>query len=132
MAIENLEKRRTIKIQDIFILILILAACFGFYFFYTNRNKETGTIAQITYDGKVVLTIDLATADDKVFTLQENSKVHFEIKDHQIRFVNTDCPDKLCENVGFISHQNEVAICMPNKTALKIVGETNDFDIIAN
>ena len=49
--------------------------------------------------------------------------VTLEVKDGQIRFINSICPDHLCEGFGFISMEDESAICMPAGVAVLITDE---------
>lgn len=128
----EMNKRKFIKKIDIIIIFVLIIICF-FIYFKINNNKYKKTLAQISYNGKIIWEIDLKSANDDIFTLKENQNVSFQIKDGMIRFVNTKCPDKLCENVGYIYKPNSVAICMPNKVTLKIVkAKDNEIDIIVN
>jgi len=126
------KKRALIKPIEVLFIILLLIICIVFLLFTNNQNTRMKVIAQISYDGKVVKTIDLSQAKDSIFQLETNSNVSFEIKDGKIRFIDTKCPDKLCENIGFIYKVNSVAICLPNKVSLKIVGKSDNVDIMIN
>ena len=35
-----------------------------------------------------------------------------------IRFLSSDCPDKVCVNTGFLREDLQVATCLPNRTTL--------------
>ena len=65
-------------------------------------------------------------------TLENCENVHFEIQNHQIRFVNVECPDHLCEKFGFLSHPRETAVCMPNRVSVTIIGTDSKTDTIVN
>jgi len=125
------EKRKLISKYDFFIIFIVLVLC-AVVIFFMNRKDNDNTFAQISYDGTIVKTIDLSSAQDEIFTLKDNPKVHFQIKNSQIRFIQTECPDKLCENIGYISKANETAICLPNKVTLKIISKSSNVDIIVN
>lgn len=133
MKIKNtkVNRRKLLHSRDLIIILCLLIIAFLIFSLFYHEYDHTGT-AQITYEGKVVKTVDLNTAQNGIFTLVENKNVSFEIKEKQIRFIHVNCPDKLCENVGFINHSNETAICMPNKTILTILDneEDNTPDII--
>ena len=49
--------------------------------------------------------------------------VTLEVKDGRIRFIDSKCPDHLCEGFGFIQHEDESAICMPAGVAVLITDE---------
>lgn len=128
----EIKKRKFVKKIDILIIFVLILVCVFIYFKIFN-NKYKKTLAQISYNGRIIREINLENAKDEIFTLKENKNVSFQIKDSKIRFVNTKCPDKLCENVGYIYQPNSVAICMPNKVTLKIVKQKdNETDIIVN
>lgn len=125
------DKAKKLKKSEIIIIIIIIIISLGLVVFYKFFNQTDNTVAQISYNGNIVQTIDLSTSSNKVFRLEENDKVGFEIKDKKISFVDVSCPDKICENVGFINTVNSVAICLPNRTTVKIVGN-GDIDAIVS
>ena len=43
-----------------------------------------------------------------------------EISDHRIRFLSSDCPDHLCMGFGWLDHQPQSAVCMPNRVSVTI------------
>lgn len=46
--------------------------------------------------------------------------VTLAVKDGAISFVNSQCPDHICEGTGFISREGRTAICMPAGVAVII------------
>lgn len=125
--------RRLFQKNDLWVLLGLTAVCLAAMLFFYFRPSDGKVTAQISCEGKTVREIDLSSATDETFTLEENPGVSFEISDHQIRFINTECPDKLCENVGFISRPGQVAICLPNRVSLKIMSSgTPEIDAVVN
>ena len=51
------------------------------------------------------------------------------IKNGEIAFISSDCPDKVCVKTGWIGHNGEMAVCLPNRLSIKIIAE-DDTDII--
>lgn len=47
--------------------------------------------------------------------------VYFELADGRIRFVDVDCPDKLCEGFGWLDSAGEIAVCMPNRVSVTVI-----------
>ena len=115
--------RNLISAGGIIFLLLVVAGCLLFVFW--PRAHSSSAVARIYYDGREVYSILLDTAEDTTFRLEENPKAGFQIQEKKIRFIDTECPDKLCENVGFISKPGETAICLPNRVTLKITGGTS-------
>lgn len=101
------------------VLALILAACAaaGLYLY---RPRDGRAVAVISVDGTEIRRVELAAAEDGVFSIQEETgkPVSFEIRDGAIRFINVTCPDHVCEKAGWCSAPGQRAVCMPNRTAL--------------
>ncbi len=125
------QKRSLISKKGITILLLLIVSMAFLIYIIYPKNRSIG-VAQIKISGECVKIIDLFTAKDNTFTLEKNEKVHFEIKNHQIRFLNVDCPDHLCEQFGFLSHPGQTAVCMPNRVSVTIVGRDAATDGIVN
>ncbi len=49
--------------------------------------------------------------------------VHLEVADGAIRFVDSPCPDHICESYGWISYENQFAICAPATVTVLIVAK---------
>lgn len=109
-------------------ILLAAVAIWGEYtFLYSGPAQQ----AIIQYDGKTVKTVSLS--ENQEFSLTEDPTVHFRVKDGAIAFVNASCPDKICEQTGFLSKSGQTAACLPKKVLLKVVGpDKHDVDTIAN
>lgn len=59
--------------------------------------------------------------------------ITLEVKDGEVRIKDSDCPDKLCERVGWISDSSKVIVCAPAKILVSIQGPggESDADFIA-
>ncbi|MCF6337855.1 MAG: NusG domain II-containing protein [Gammaproteobacteria bacterium] len=55
---------------------------------------------------------------------------HIQVRDGQVRFVSSPCPNQLCVHTGWLSQGGEVAICLPNRVSLQILGSDPRFDAI--
>ena len=44
--------------------------------------------------------------------------VHIEIKDGAARFVDSPCPDHICESFGWLSNEDQTATCLPARAVL--------------
>ena len=47
--------------------------------------------------------------------------VHIEVKDGAARFIDSPCPDHICESFGWISQEDQTATCLPARAVLTIV-----------
>ncbi|NOX91752.1 MAG: NusG domain II-containing protein [Gammaproteobacteria bacterium] len=55
---------------------------------------------------------------------------YIQVRDGQVRFVDSPCPNKLCVHTGWLNQGGEVAICLPNKVSLQILASDPRFDTI--
>lgn len=81
-----------------------------------------GTVAVVQVGNKVVAELALDSADDEVFSIESKTglPITFEVKDHAIRFLDSDCPDKVCVKAGYLQRDMDIASCLPNKTVLTV------------
>lgn len=106
------KKKDTITIALILLSALLL-------FLLPKLGKSSGTSARVIYDGQEVLRIPLS--QDGTYTVEGDLTATLEVSGGRIRFINSLCPDKLCEGFGWISLEGETAVCMPAKLAVIIV-----------
>lgn len=85
-----------------------------------QQKPKTNLEARIFHSGSLVETIDLDSAPDGEIDLPGEENVHFEVKDHRIRFYQVNCPDKICEQAGYLSKEGDIAVCMPNQYHVKL------------
>lgn len=105
------------KKGDIWIVGAIVLTAFLIWLFYDQFGSAA--YADIYEDGAVVRTIDLSKAQNETFTV---NGVTIQVKDHTIGIIDSTCPDKLCVHAGFLSKQNQSAICLPNRVAIRLRG----------
>ena len=127
---KNIFGRNLIKRSDVFVIFLTLLLIFSSFFLLCSSSQKN-TIAVITIDGSVHREIDLALQEDCIITLETQPVVTLEIKNGQIRFINSRCPDSTCEKMGFLSEAGDTAACLPAKTVVTIKGTANSSGIDA-
>lgn len=87
---------------------------------YLLMPREKGRSAQVSIDGKVIMSVDLS--EDKVIDLSPFGRnISLEVKGGKIRFLHSDCPNQICVHTGFIDKEGETAVCLPNKTAVTVL-----------
>lgn len=86
-------------------------------------GAEKGEVAMVRFDN-TDLRYEISLEEDAVHKITEgNFLVTLEVKDGRIRFIDSVCPDHLCEGFGFIKDEDETAICMPAGVAVLITDE---------
>ena len=126
---KNIFGRNLIKRSDVFVIFLTLLLIFASFVFFFNAPQQS-PVAVITVDGKTEKEIDLTLQEDCIITLKTDPVVTLEIKEHKIRFIDSECPDGTCEKMGFLSKSGQTAACIPAKTVVTIKG-TDDSEIDA-
>lgn len=108
-----------IKIGDVFLLIILIFVIF----FILNNNKT---------ENKNTITID-TTDKSYRYRLDENKILNIaglkgdsiiEIKNTQIRFLESPCPDKLCVRDGTL--KSRPLICMVNAVIIRYDSDKSD------
>ncbi len=143
-------KKPGLKAGDFVIVAITLAVSFllwGRVFIF----EEAGSVAEISADGTKVAEVRLDTGElsyraanisdildeFRTDTVQgavmihiSSSGVHLtlEVREGRIRFSESDCPDRVCVNTGFISVNGQVAACVPARILVRITGEPDESD----
>ena len=118
---DGLPERVFFRKSDIAVVAIILLAAFGIWGWMMFAPQPETKKIEIVRDGKLIETIALPAADN-VIVLDEDASIQLELKDNQIRFLETDCPDKICVRTGFIGKVGQSAVCLPNRIVVKITG----------
>ncbi len=107
-------------INIIFTLVILIIA--AIIFILMLQNREQGTNAVINIVGGNTIYLDLNENKIHEFTTQTGANLDFtiEVKDKRARFINSVCPDHVCENYGWQSHTFDEAICAPAGVVLSI------------
>ena len=102
--------------------VIVVIAIFSAASLLRHNTRGPHAVATISIDGQEILTVDLEGAEDQEFSILEKTgkDITFQVKDHAIRFLHSDCPDKICVNTGFLREDNTIATCLPNKTVLTV------------
>lgn len=110
---------RTSRFDWIFIALIL---GFSMVFFWFTRNP----IQTSSKSAKVVLVYQkdklLEQADvekDKIIEIL-NGRMRIELKSGRARVLNSDCPHQICKNMGWIKHNGETIVCVPNQVLIEI------------
>jgi len=110
------------KKTDILIITGIIAAALVIWLVYRSTAEDEAVRAEIYYYSKLVETVDLVPGQERTFSIPQNENVVFQIDNEgNIRFAESDCPDKICIKTGKIHIAGQSAACLPNGIVLKIV-----------
>lgn len=96
--------------KEIYILLSLLAVCI-FAILCLRFFSEDSIRAAVYYNGTRIK--ELSLNNDSTVHIDADLPVTLEIKNGAVRFVNSECPDKICEHFGWISGEYEYAVCAP-------------------
>lgn len=108
-------------------LIIIVVCIISLCIFFIHFNKEEGNTAEVYYENKLILSVDLNIND--IYTVDgELGDVVIEVRDRKVRVVKENSPKNICSKEGYISDSSKPLICLPNKIVIKIVDSNNNID----
>ncbi len=101
------------KKNMIFAVAVIAIAAIISLFLYFNPQAGTEVLVSVA-DGK---STTLSLENDRTVHIGADYgaklNVTLEIKGGAVRFINSECPDHICEGFGWVSHAGDTAVCMP-------------------
>jgi hypothetical protein len=121
-----------LKKGDLVLAAVLVAAALGAAAaigVYRNLNAGSEKTAVIKYGSHVIKRVDLNKADSpQRIEISKEYKQVVLIEKGRIRFEESECPDKICVNTGWLSHMGQTAVCVPNRTIIIIEGEPEELD----
>ena len=105
----------------LFAAVILLAAGALFLLRGAGKDRDTPLQARLIYgDGNASLDLPLDT--DGVYDVDTGYlTVHVEIRDGAARFIDSPCPDHVCEGYGWLTLEDQTATCLPARAVLTIV-----------
>ena len=81
-------------------------------------------------DNQLVERVALNDGTDRTIDLDGHNVIVLSGK--SARMASADCRDQVCVRTGTLTRAGQVAVCLPNRVVLKIVGETGEIDAIVS
>ena len=112
-------------------VVVIIAALFLLGYLYNALWGPTslGTTATILINGKAWKKFSLK--QDQIIDVRGKvGTSRIQVKDGLIRFVDSPCNTKQCILQGWLKYAGELAVCLPNRISVQVVGRTPRYDSI--
>ena len=123
-------KKGDIVLFSFIILVILTGILYSNY--YKNKDASAHKIAVIKQDDKVIRSIDLdAVQKPEIINIQGNYKLVIAIEMGRIRFQEANCPDRTCVKTGWLESKGDTAVCLPNRTIIKIERKAEKVDVIS-
>lgn len=107
--------------------ILIAGLSYGGSVVYKKNSASKGIRAEIYKNNSIIETISLdEKAPQRTITLNsDDNRYHYTVlvEEGKIRFLTSDCPDKICVKTGWLDAAGETAACLPGKILIKLTGK---------
>ncbi len=95
---------------------------------FTSDNS--GSLVFVNQGEQVLLKKDIK--DEGIYKIRTNyGGCLVEIKNQKVRIKESDCPRKICQSMGWISHSHQLIYCAPNNVYVQINStDMNEIDSI--
>lgn len=105
------------------IAFMVLASV-GFLIYQQLQPKEPAMSAIVSVRGVDICTVDLSK-DTEPYDIDLDALIGvgvvLEVKDHEIHFKSSTCPDQICVHAGWLWRDMDIAVCMPNQVSVMVV-----------
>ena len=103
--------KKDLKFVGIIVAVAALIGVIMLVVKLTSKPKELGIVQ---HGEEVILTFDIAK--DATYDFEgDYGKMTLEVKDHKFRVIDVECPNHLCEQMGWIDSDSLIPIvCLPN------------------
>jgi hypothetical protein len=107
------------------ILIIALIVLSTISYPAIKRLTPEGSFLQIEVEGK---TADVVPMDQtgNITVTGRLGRTTIRIDDHGARFVDSPCPDKKCVSSAPIRDAGEIAVCVPNRVMIRVLGNNRE------
>lgn len=104
-------------------IIVAIAAIIGVIMLVVKLTSKPQEMGIVQHGEEVILTFDIVK--DGTYDFEgDYGKMTLEVKDHKFRVTDVECPNHLCEQMGWIDADSLIPIvCLPNGILVSGVSE---------
>ena len=124
----KLSEKQNKLLETAMIIILIVFALVSYFItkIINNGSKNTTTKnITIFVNGEKLTYVDGVKIDinvDRTFTIGDKNSGYniIEIKNKKVRCIDSNCPDKICVNHGYLNSEvdNDIIVCAPHRVMI--------------
>lgn len=122
--------RSRLKWGDFVIITAVLALAAALVAWFALGTSDGQLYAEVWQDDVLVERVKLTDETDREIDLDGHNVIVLAGK--TARMESADCHDQVCVRTGTLTRAGQVAVCLPNRVILKIVGETSEIDAIVS
>ncbi|HEY5585860.1 MAG TPA: NusG domain II-containing protein [Ruminiclostridium sp.] len=87
----------------------------------SSKSNKDEIIAIVKKDDVIIKTIDLSKIEEReIIKISGQYSVTIVAEYNRICFLDSTCHDKICVKAGWLSKSGDLAVCLPNRTIIKI------------
>jgi hypothetical protein len=121
-------KLPAVKVLDIPILLLSVAALLASVLMVRRGGGDERQLVVRTPEGEFVYPL----SKNAVYRIEGAIGIsEIEVSDGAARFLDSPCPGKTCVMTGSLSEAGAWAACLPNQVFIRIEGDRQELDAIA-
>lgn len=113
-----------------FVIILAVLALAAAIFAPFALAPSRGLTCEIEQDGAVIRRVRLGAGYHDTITIEGAVTNVIEIDGDSVCFSESDCPDQVCVRTGKLTRAGQIAVCLPNRVIVRLVGAQSDIDAI--
>lgn len=110
------------KKDAIIVLAIGLAAVLSLA---AGHRAPAAQTAQVIIDNEVFSDIDLQGVENP-YRMTLPSQVEIEISRGEVKVIASVCRDKLCVHSGALTKDGDIAVCLPQKTLIRVSGRPQE------
>lgn len=122
--------RSGLKWGDFVIIAVVLLLAAALTAWFALGTSDGQLYAEVWQDDVLVERVKLTDETDREIDLDGHNVIVLAGK--TARMESADCHDQVCVRTGTLTRAGQVAVCLPNRVILKIVGETSEIDAIVS
>ena len=118
-----MKKIKLMKKNDVITALSIIVISLIILIFSVSDGQA---VAEVYEDGILIYSAELRKiTEEKNITLGNGVIIHTE--KNGISFLESDCTTKECISCGILSSPGDIAVCIPNRTVIKITGKKGNY-----
>lgn len=122
--------RSRLKWGDFVIIAVVLLLAAALTAVLALGTTDGQLYAEVWQDDVLVERVKLTDETDRTINLDGHNVIVLTGK--TARMESADCHDQVCVRTGTLTRAGQVAVCLPNRVILKVVGETSEIDAIVS
>ena len=117
-----------LKFGDFIIIGVVLVMAGALAAALTFHSSGDKLYAEVWQDDKLIERVELTDMTDRTIDLDGHNVIVLSGKTAVMQ--SADCPDQVCVRTGRLTRAGQVAVCLPHRVVLKLIG-VNDSGIDA-